>query len=254
SSNDGLGWDISLLLEGWYPYDVCWGNGLFVAVGYQGVVTSSDGFNWARQSLPQTTGLQSVAYANARFVATSFENRVLCSTNGSDWTFCPVPTDAWLARLTGGNGLFVIVAGDQTLTSTNGLDWSAHNLHDSLPQTAWPTSLGYGNNQFFATDNYNGLYRSADDVNWSQQPVSLSGLWMGGASFTAFTAHENTTIGVGTCGLILQSDPITDTPPRVVLSSSEPEVIIGESISFIGLAQGTPPLQFQWLKNGKPIP
>jgi hypothetical protein len=147
----------------------------------------------------------------------------------------------------------LIVAGDQTLTSTNGMDWSVHYLRESLPQAAWSTGLGYGNSQFFATDNY-GLYRSAEGVNWTQEPVSLSGLWMGSATFTAFTAHENTIIGVGTSGLILQSVPLTNTPPTAVLSFSEPDVIIDESTSLIALAQGTPPLQFQWLKNGKPIP
>jgi hypothetical protein len=254
SSNDGLTWNLCLLLEGGWLRAVCWGNGLFVTVGDEGtVVTSSDGFNWARESIPQITGLNNIAYANGRFVATCFENQILCSTNGTNWTIVQAPGDRSINGVAGGNGLFVIVAGDHTLVSTNGLDWSVHNLNDSVPEAAWSTGLGYANNQFFATDR-NALYTSSDGVNWSPEHVSLSDLWVGGAAFTAFTAHKNTIIGVGTCGLILQSEPNTDTPPSVVLSSINNDVVIGEPSSFIALAQGTPPLQFQWLRDGKPIP
>jgi hypothetical protein len=170
SSYDGLAWYQNLLLEGWSPSGVACGDGLFVAVGNQGtVLTSTNAFAWTRQRLPQSIiGLQTIAYSHGRFVATSFDNYILCSTNGTEWTVHPAPTDRWLARVAGGKGMFVIVAGDQTLTSTDGLSWDVNSVQDSVPEAGWLTGLGYANNQFFATDGF-GLYASTDGVNWSPE-------------------------------------------------------------------------------------
>ncbi len=250
SSDDGRDWCESLRVEGWSPRGVSWGNGLFVAIGNRAAAfTSPDGVRWSSQQLPGTAGLEAIAFQNSRFVAISFENSILSSADGTNWTIGPFLTDGQLTSVAGGNGLFVIVAGDQTLTSSNALDWTVNDL----PDLRWLEGLGFAGHQFFARDGFR-FYTSVDGINWIPEQMYVSGSWSSPAALTAFTEHQHTTIGVGTYGIIVQSDPVTDTPPSVVMTSAEPAVWVGGSASFIAVAGGTPPLEYQWFKNGQAIP
>src|SRR5690606_5527398 len=63
---------------------VTYGNGLFVAVAYDGtnrVMTSPDGITWTSRSAPEANVWYSVTYGNGLFVAvsTSGTNRVMTS-------------------------------------------------------------------------------------------------------------------------------------------------------------------------------
>lgn len=57
--------------EGWL--DVCWGNGLFVAVGSSGqIMTSPNGRDWTLRTSPVSTALYSVCFGNRLFLAATF--------------------------------------------------------------------------------------------------------------------------------------------------------------------------------------
>lgn len=57
---------------------------------------------------------------------------------------------------------------------------------------------------------------------------------------------------VGTFTLVVEPSNIT--PPRIVSGPESQTVDAGGSVTFRVTAEGTPPLSYQWLKNGTPIP
>src|SRR5207249_6739531 len=44
------------------------------------------------------------------------------------------------------------------------------------------------------------------------------------------------------------------TPPSITIESAEQTAVVGARVTFTAVATGTPPLQFQWRKNGSEIP
>jgi hypothetical protein len=85
-------------------YSVCYGKGMFVAVGYytkQGIAdkyyaltaySTNNGEGWTKKSLEEEVALQSVCYGNGRFVATvrNSSNKFAFSTDGITWKFSEV--------------------------------------------------------------------------------------------------------------------------------------------------------------------
>jgi hypothetical protein len=66
--------------QGHSLYDVTYGNGLFVAVGEDGIIlTSPDGVNWTRQIPPTGNWLYGVTYGNGTFVAVGDRGIILTS-------------------------------------------------------------------------------------------------------------------------------------------------------------------------------
>jgi len=72
-----------------YWYSVCYGNGLFVAVAYEGdgnnVMTSPNGVDWTIRSSAADNDWISVCYGNGLFVAVAYPgagNRVMTSKYG----------------------------------------------------------------------------------------------------------------------------------------------------------------------------
>jgi hypothetical protein len=59
---------------------VTYGNGLFVAVGRNGIIlTSPDGVSWTRQTPPTSNWLYGVTYGNGTFVAVGQSGAILTS-------------------------------------------------------------------------------------------------------------------------------------------------------------------------------
>ncbi|MDD4769650.1 MAG: hypothetical protein PHT52_07625, partial [Eubacteriales bacterium] len=72
-------------------YGVAWGKGQFVAVGGVGAIyTSPDGKKWTRQNSDCNEWLQHVEWGNGTFVAGGFET-MLTSTDGVNWTRHEMP-------------------------------------------------------------------------------------------------------------------------------------------------------------------
>lgn len=108
---------------------LCYGNGLFVAVGDAGVLaTSPDGVTWtSRTSGFGASNIQHVAYdAVLGFVAVGAGGKISTSTNGTSWTAqtSGVATYLWGASFFAG---LLLVCGDTDtlLTSPTGVTWTA---------------------------------------------------------------------------------------------------------------------------------
>ena len=84
-SEDGKTWiEMSGMNPGFTCYDIAYGNGKFIAVGYGKSYYSEDGKTWIEMSGLETTAYKKVAYGNGCFI-TIGGNKAYCSENGKTW-------------------------------------------------------------------------------------------------------------------------------------------------------------------------
>ena len=96
-----------------------------MAVGTRGtIVTSGNATKWTERDTPTSSGLESVAFGNGRFVAVGFKGTILYSGDGRRWVTAKSGTKEWLNDVTFGGGMFVAVGANGTLlTSPDGKAW-----------------------------------------------------------------------------------------------------------------------------------
>ena len=132
------------------------GNGVFVAVGYEGTILSSrDAAVWVRQDSGATRHLSDVAFGAGRFVATGFDATtylLLTSVDGHTWSRVEsAPELAW-THVTFGNGMFAATTSPgKVALSQDGVNWSAYDTGT----TAAFIGIGYGNGTFVALTDVN---------------------------------------------------------------------------------------------------
>lgn len=185
---------------------VAYGNGLYVAVGTEGLAaTSPDGTNWTIH--PTGAGplqdFNAVAFGNGRFVAvgrgfSDLTNTVATSLDGTNWTFQSAAVLYQLSDVAYLGGMFVAVGGYKdfagfgtVMTSTDGVSWTA-GLTNATRDLGGVT---HGNGMFVAVGDRRTVY-SADGVNWSEV-FNPSALYMrrvayGNGVFTAVGATPGT--------------------------------------------------------------
>lgn len=152
NSPDGFQWTRRSWRNGVEFWAVTYGNGVFVAIGFdpnQRVVVglSPDGVQWEILSLPQFhTTPRNIAYGNGRFVAAGGPSS-LTSTNGRDWVALTNLTAQGAAF---GNGRFLLTLGTTGHTSTNGLDWTPVTFAAAEDPNLNYYSAGFGNGLFMA--------------------------------------------------------------------------------------------------------
>jgi hypothetical protein len=85
-ASNGTNWT-NPYISGETLFDVTYDNGLFVAVGIEGVIkTSTDGISWSdRSSNAGSSTLCAVSYGNGKFVVASSDKKIMTSTNGTNW-------------------------------------------------------------------------------------------------------------------------------------------------------------------------
>ena len=126
---------------------VTYGNGLFVAVSYDGtnrVMTSPDGITWTARTASENNHWNSVTYGNGLFVAVAF-GRLMTSPDGITWTARTIAVNNQLFSVTYGNGLFVAVTFGSLITSPDGITWTERTAENN----SW-LSVTYGNGRFVA--------------------------------------------------------------------------------------------------------
>jgi hypothetical protein len=166
---------------------VTYGNGLFVAVAFNGtgnrVMTSPDGITWTIRTSAADNQWISVTYGNGLFVAVAYTgtgNRVMTSPDGITWTIRTSAADNQWTSVTYGNGLFVAVAtsgtGNGVMTSPDGITWT---IRTSAADNQW-TSVTYGNGLFVAvatSGTGNGVMTSPDGITWTSRTSAADNPW-----------------------------------------------------------------------------
>jgi hypothetical protein len=173
---------------------VAFGNGRFVAVGNNGIFTSTDGEAWTEAAHPQRK-LYAVVYGGGRFVAVGM-GCAFTSEDGVNWTEA-AGIDKWaeLRHLTHAQGLFVAAgSGGQIMTSADGMTW-AKRKDTKMPLTA----VGYWQGRFLAVVG-RVPYVSTDGVTWSVAADAALP-----ANITSMAAGQDQLVAVGDQGALLSS-------------------------------------------------
>ena len=158
--------------------------GQFVAVGSIGAMLMSDDAElWQVISIEPRLEVNSVAYANGRFVAAggfpsyiggpSGSGAVLSSTNGHDWQVALTDLEDQLSALAYGNGVWVVTGDDGGIfTSSNGVDWADHSLSSTSRDLHL---LAYGNGRFVAFAIFRDVvYHSTNGMDWVSADAPLA--------------------------------------------------------------------------------
>lgn len=115
TSRDGKSWQAITLADKVSFFDVAFGGGKFVVVGFGGrIFISADGEHWdsVREAADARQGLFGVAFGGGRFVACGFDGAILVSSDGRTWSRSESGTHTLLRKVAYGQSRFVIV-GDQ---------------------------------------------------------------------------------------------------------------------------------------------
>jgi len=162
TSPDGITWTAQVLETKYKALrGVAYGNGLFVAVGGEGIIlTSRDGINWSRERSVTGEWPNSITYADGRFIAVGGGGAVLISRDGVGWTQRTTGTGVVfkgiLRSVAYGNGIFMAVGeniGEYSGTlygivrvSSDGINWT--ELNPGTRRRLY--AVTYGNNRFVA--------------------------------------------------------------------------------------------------------
>jgi hypothetical protein len=176
---------------------VTYGNGTFVAVGYEGaILTSPDGATWTARASGTSDWLSGVTYGNGTFVAVGNYGTILTSPDGVSWTRQTSGTGNSLSGVAYGDGTFVAVGVVGTiLTSPDGVNWTARTsgTSDLLEGVA------YGNGRFVAVGLGGTILTSPDGVNWTRRTLGTS------SELRGVTYGNGLFVAVGDRGAILTS-------------------------------------------------
>jgi hypothetical protein len=179
SSNDGRTWGVSGIVpsSGWRS--MCYGNGIYVAVSYQGlVITSSDATNWATQSTPSVRSWSGITYGSGTFVIISndyyYTPQIMTSPDGGTWTTQSTPNLSppnylELRDITYGDKFVMVIGGeggyDKIAYSSNSISWTKVNIPVWSPDLY---RITYGNGKYVATayTAINYVLTSTDAITW----------------------------------------------------------------------------------------
>jgi len=182
------------------PVDVrgiAYGNGVYVAVGSQGLVMNSpDGVNWTIVNAGTSWNITDVTFGNNKFVAVGSDEGSLCmtSTDGQNWNVVNYGSpigDIDATSVTYGNGLFVTVGQCGKAWSTDAVTWHPSSSLSPL------SSVTYGNGVFVAVGQdptgAAAIYTSANGTTWSAASIPPGGYYFtdvtfGGGNFVATRA------------------------------------------------------------------
>jgi hypothetical protein len=172
-TTDGMNWTFKNPISSSYFYDIAYGNGKYVVVGYQGYIAiltndfKVESYQWIKDTIDDRWN--KIIFANGKFVVVGDRYcRTSSSTDGINWT--PVRRGSG-ADVTYGNEKFVSVDNGSISVSSDGESWKRATIQNGSKYT-W-TSITYKNGKFIAVGhngsfgNYTGyITTSVDGENW----------------------------------------------------------------------------------------
>ena len=170
-------------------YRVDYGNGMWVVVGGNGtILTSNDGKSWTKQKINTKQTIYGVAYGNGMWIVVCDDGSIFKSSNGTSWEKIPtvfrkverrvinrglgmkfsktiiIGTTGFLRRVAYGNGIWVAVGNNDIFTSSNGTSWTKRTTDIKGAYGA-----AYGNGIWIAVSSNGQILRSSNNgVSWTQ--------------------------------------------------------------------------------------
>ncbi len=186
---------------------VVYGNGNFVAVAKNLIITSTNGTNWTSVNIDKVVSKvnwRSITYGANGFVAIGNRGEravFIQSTDGNNWRVRYSNSDGeFWKSIAYGAGKYVVLSREENYiaTSTDGIRWNLAE-HNNIDNYNW-TSITYGANGFVAVSkNSDGaILYSKDGNNWgiAYQNLNrnLSSVAYGNGMYVAVSDRSNTII------------------------------------------------------------
>ncbi len=169
---------------------------------------------WTRRNpLPQGEMLLDVAQGNGRFVAVGEGGTILSSTNGVNWTAHRLRTAVPISGIAFGNGLFVAVGDGNVLTSIDGVEWTPRVARVDLLLS----SVAFGNGRFVVAG-LDTILTSTDGLTWTEANLTFNvarefrDVTFGGGLFVAVGQGYGYYPAIWTSVDGVQWSPISDGP------------------------------------------
>ena len=202
--NYSVGQTIKLVGGGKSINDVAFGNNLFVAVGSDALIqTSQDGKNWNYSQVEFGQTLHGVAFGDGKFVAVGEHGLIMFSYNGKVWKKSTNTVLYSFNSVSYANGMFVLVGNSGVIgTSTDGNVWSYHysGTNNHL------TSAAYGHEKWVLVGHNNTILTSPNGIKWTRLTPTID---IGKSDFTDVIYAHNHFVITGTNGKILRYIPNT---------------------------------------------
>ena|GEM_PF-532234 len=168
TSTDGTSFGVQAKKSTMTVQNGFYANGVYLQLGNDGMVASTDGINWNHTYGGTFSG---TAYNGSKFYAVGgygSDGFMRVSSDFSNWSPINLPLASALKGIAYGNGKYVAVGGSPgiVLTSSDGTSW--------LPTAATVSryalnAVAYGNNTFIAVDTIGSIYQSTDNgLNWTK--------------------------------------------------------------------------------------
>ena len=181
-SSDGTNWNIITTYASTYFWSVCYGNGLFVAVGTDGgiYVSYNNGANWISVNSGTTEALTGISYGNGMFIAVGDNGCILSSSDGINWNVLSTLTTSVILNVKYINHTFYAIGGAGVIiTSLDGIEWNV--------KKSGTTKSSFSNSQLFKTIKVNNkiyaggfggyLINSSDGTNWNQKKITTLNIY-----------------------------------------------------------------------------
>lgn len=146
---------------------ICYGKGIFLAVDSGGKLwkATSPMDAWRDSGITLDVIIESICYANNRFIAACDGGFVVLSDDGENWKTVQTCTTNNLYGICAGDGMFIAVGATGTIiTSIDGNTW---NDRTNPAVTGDLRCVGYGNGMFVAGGAGGVIESSPDAVTWT---------------------------------------------------------------------------------------
>jgi hypothetical protein len=170
TSADGATWTSRTLPVGAFDWPIAFGNGIFVAVGYQSnkIAYSSDGVSWTAQTFSGPNYIfDTVVFGGGKFVITGwggindsvgYGKKTYTSTDGISWASnsnALPPLDMFVENnrlLAYGSGSFLALSDGARVfaSSSDGATWIGGATNHALDANSKIKQVAYGNGKFLA--------------------------------------------------------------------------------------------------------
>lgn len=223
---------------------LCFGNGVFVSVGYLSAtaMSSTNGSAWSVRTLPVSAQWYATAYGNGTFVTTAQSSSISAtSPDGINWTQHVLPaTDVW-EILIFARGLFLLIGstGGTAYTSPDGINWTPFS---TISRPFWHDCTAFVNDMYISLSLSSNPYAtSSDGISWVERdfkipPANWKGLAYGNGRIV--TVGNNTSIAATSPDGIHSSSPVrTITTVNTEIVPAKP--VVGSNVATVTITGQT---------------
>jgi len=217
---------------------IAYGNGLFVAVGSDGVIiTSSNGESWEIQDSGTSQSLFDVIWCGNQFVSVGKGGTILTSPGGITWTKQNSGTSYSTFYGVDYNGSLLVATSSNHIrySSDNGITWNLVSIDFPDPNNPSQTiftrlkAITSDGTQFVVVGDRGVVVTSTDGIIWNKQNTPVSSI------LNAIAFANSQYVAVGQAGTVLTSSNGIDWDERSTPTASSLLDIVWDGSQYVAV-------------------